>query len=224
MITFFLAIIFVIIISAYIILAEAVSSKFTLKQHLSFLFFISLTFIGIILRLCAYSPTADKLWDSPDSKAYIIRQQLEYFIQNPKEIKVISNSAEQGSKIKIDIIENKTGTIHNIWINDGVGNSWIHWYVNGQLAFHNGYLTTRVDDFKYVYYLSDSNYTNEALNDKIIDLFLIIIKNSYSTAADINLFNNHKAQIKTLEVTAPVNTIITGTVTEQGQIIHTETL
>lgn len=81
-----------------------------------------------------------------------------------------------------------------------------------------------MEDFKYVYYLSDSNYTNEALNDKIIDLFLIIIKNSYSTAADINLFNSYKAQIKTLEVTAPVNTTITGTVTEQGQIIHTETL
>lgn len=224
MLTFFLAIIFVVTISAYIILATEGSSKFTLKQHLSFLFFISLVFIGFILRLCAYSPTADKLWESPNSKAYIIRQQLEYFVQNPKEIKVISNSAEQGTKIKIDIIENKTGTIHNIWINDGLGNSWIHWYVNGQLAFHNGYLTAGVKGSKYVYYLSDSNYTNEALNDKIIDLFLIIIKNSHSTAADINLFNSYKARTKTLEVTAPANTTITGTVAEQGQIIYTETL
>lgn len=81
-----------------------------------------------------------------------------------------------------------------------------------------------MEEFKYVYYLSDSNYTNEALNDKIIDLFLIIIKNSYSTAADINLFNSYKARTKTLEVTAPANTTITGTVAEQGQIIHTETL
>ena len=38
------------------------------------------------------------------------------------------------------------------------------------------------------------------------------------------LLNQEPNDSKTLEITAPRNTTITGTVTEQGQTIHTETL
>lgn len=38
------------------------------------------------------------------------------------------------------------------------------------------------------------------------------------------LLNTGQPQTKTMEITAPTTTTITGTVTEQGQIIHTETL
>jgi hypothetical protein len=38
------------------------------------------------------------------------------------------------------------------------------------------------------------------------------------------LLSTDQPQTKTMEITAPVTTTITGTVTEQGQTIHTETL
>lgn len=99
---------------------------------------------------------------------------------------------------------------------------YMEWYLDNILLFQNGKING--DEFKY---FSDSNYTNEAINEKIYEELNVLYLEWQKTIAPKEgafLLNQELMDSKTLEITAPRNMTITGTVTEQGQIIHTETL
>lgn len=99
---------------------------------------------------------------------------------------------------------------------------YMEWYLDNTLLFQNGKING--NEFKY---FSDSNYTNEAINEKIYEKLNEIYLAWQKVIAQKEgafLLNQESNDFKTLEITAPKNTTITGTVTEQGQIIHTETL
>ena len=98
----------------------------------------------------------------------------------------------------------------------------MEWYLDNTLLFQNGKIDG--DEFKY---FSDSNYTNEAINEKIYEELNVLYlewQKAIAPKEGAFLLNQEPNDSKTLEITAPKNTTITGTVTEQGQTIHTEIL
>lgn len=99
---------------------------------------------------------------------------------------------------------------------------YMEWYLDNTLLFQNGKING--NEFKY---FSDSNYTNEAINEKIYEELNVLYlewQKAIAPKEGAFLLNQESKDSKTLEITAPRNTTITGTVTEQGQIIHKETL
>lgn len=99
---------------------------------------------------------------------------------------------------------------------------YMEWHLDNTLLFQNGKING--NEFKY---FSDSNYTNEAINEKIYEELNVLYLEWQKVIAPKEgafLLNQETKDSKTLEITAPRSTTITGTVTEQGQIIHTETL
>lgn len=132
-----------------------------------------------------------------------------------------------------DIIHNRQRVVFDISFNDKnhkiyftedrYGDpTYMEWYLDNTLLFQNGKING--DEFKY---FSDSNYTNEAINEKIYEELNVLYlewQKAIAPKEGAFLLNQEPNDSKTLEITAPRNTTITGTVTEQGQIIHTETL
>ena len=99
---------------------------------------------------------------------------------------------------------------------------YMEWYLDNTLLFQNGKIDG--DEFKY---FSDSNYTNKDINEKIYEELNVLYlewQKAIAPKEGAFLLNQKPKDSKTLEITAPRNMTITGTVAEQGQIIHTETL
>ena len=187
---------------------------------------LSLILVG--MRCSAVSPTARDMW-ATDKRCLAIKNTLTNICDNISEYEIKEDYSENRWNYGNVIITHRpTGTMHKMWISDDDGNSYIHWYRNGQLVLRNGYKGKNVD-FKEEYYpLVNSWYTSEAINDYIFQLIENIIKakrandilnNEY---CNTDLLIDNSPSTKTLEVTAPVDTIITAEVSQNNNIIHQE--
>ena len=133
-----------------------------------------------------------------------------------------SNINQDGQRIVFDISFNNKN--HKIYFTEDRygGPIYMEWHLDNTLLFQNGKING--NEFKY---FSDSNYTNECINEKIyekLNELYLAWRKVINPKEGVFLLNQEIEESKTLEITAPKNTTITGTVTEQGQIIHTETL
>lgn len=116
-----------------------------------------------------------------------------------------------------------TGDEHSIWVHDGA-TTYMHWYVNGQLVIKNGeYDREEFPGFHESMWVCNS--LNKRIFEKVEDIVARIKRYNISKQLGTpTLLSTDRHQTKTMEITAPTTTTITGTVTKQGQIIHTETL
>ena len=144
---------------------------------------------------------------------------------NLRDIKIFRkeiDSNQDGQRVAFDISFNNKN--HKIYFTeDRYGDPvYMEWYLDNTLLFQNGKING--NEFEY---FSDSNYTNEAINEKIYEELNVLYlewQKAIAPKEGAFLLNQEPNDSKTLEITAPRNTTITGTVTEQGQTIHTETL
>jgi hypothetical protein len=187
-----------------------------------------LCLILVGMRCGAVSPTARDMW-AYDKRCLAIKNTLTDICDNISEYEIKEDYSENRWNYGNVIITHRpTGTVHKMWISDADGNSYIHWYRNGQLVLRNGYKGKNVD-FKEEYYpLVNNWYTTEAINDYIFQLIENIIKakrandilnNEY---CNTDLLIGNSPSTKTLEVTAPVDTTITAEVSQNNNIIHQE--
>lgn len=214
-ILFWILIIFFILL----LLAIGASGDFGLGLHL-FLIVVAL----FIMKSCINYSYLDSEWRENDKC-----QQVEIFQQslknNLRDVKMNRNES--------DIIHNRQRVVFDISFNDKNHKIYftedrygdfvyMEWHLDNTLLFQNGKIDG--DEFKY---FSDSNYTNEAINEKIYEELNVLYLEWQKVIAPKEgafLLNQETKDSKTLEITAPRNTTITGTVTEQGQIIHKETI
>ena len=187
-----------------------------------------LCLILVGMRCGTVSPTARDMW-AADERCLVIKNTLIGIRDNIREYEIEEDYSKSRWKRGNVIITHKpTGTVHKIWISDTDGNSYIHWYRNGQLVLRNGYKGKRAS-FKEEYYpLANSWYTSEAINDFIFQLIENIVKakkandNLNNEYCNTDLLIGNGPSIKTLEVTAPVDTTITAEVSQNNNIIHQE--
>ena len=187
-----------------------------------------LCLILVGMRCCVVSPIARDMWVT-DERCLAIKNTLTGIRNNIREYEIKEDYSEsRWSYGNVIITHRPTGTIHKIWISDDDGNSYIHWYRNGQLVLRNGYKGKNVD-FKEEYYpLVNSWYTSEAINDFIFQLIKDIVEakkandilnNEY---CNTDLLIGNTPSTKTLEVTAPADTTITAEVSQNNNILHQE--
>jgi len=178
----------------------------------------------LLMKGCVNYTNLDSEWRENDKC-----QQVEIFQQSLKN----KLSEVQINRNESDIIHDRQRVVFDISFNDKNHKIYftedrygdlvyMEWYLNNTLLFQNGKIDG--DEFKY---FSDSNYTNEAINEKIYEELNVLYLEWQKVIAPKEgafLLNQEIKDSKTLEITAPRNTTITGTVTEQGQIIHKEIL
>lgn len=214
-ILFWLLIIFFILL----LLAAIVSGDFELI--LSFFVVIVALFI---MKSCTYYTHLDSEWRENDKCKQVEIFQIS-LKDNLTDIKIFRKEIDtkQGrERVTFDIsFNNKSHKVY--FTEDKYGDpAYMEWYLDNTLLFQNG--TIDGNEFKY---FSDSNYTNEAINEKIYEELNELYLEWQKVIAPKEgafLLNQEPKDSKTLEITAPKNTTITGTVTEQGQTIHTETI
>ncbi len=184
--------------------------------------------IIIILALIFFSlknyasPTANNCWEWYKGNAGIIHKKLDEIENNIANYN-FKESRLTSSDCVLKFTDKTTGDEHSIWVH--VSNTtFMHWYMNGQLVIKNG-----VRDHEEFPGLHESIWVCNSLNirifEKVEDIVERIKRHNISKQLGTpTLLNTNQTQTKTMEITAPVSTTITGTVTDQGQTIHTETL
>lgn len=168
------------------------------------------------------SPTANDYWWHYRGNAGIVHKKLDEIENNITNYN-FSESRLTGSDCVLKFTDKITGDEHSIWVYNGI-RTFMHWYMNGQLVIKNG--TYGYEEFPG---LHESMWVCNSLNRRIFEKVEDIVERikCYNISAQLGaptLLSADHPQTKTIEITAPVTTTITGTVTEQGQIIHTETL
>ena len=168
------------------------------------------------------SPTANGCWEWYKGNAGIIHKKLDEIDNNIANY-TFSEARVTGSDCVLKFTDKITGDEHSIWVHDDV-TTYMHWYMNGQLVIKNG--TRDHEEFPG---LHESMWVCNSLNKRIFEKVEDIVERikRYNISKQLGtptLLNTDQPQTKTMEITAPVTTTITGTVTEQGQTIHTETL
>lgn len=214
-IIFWLLIIFFILL----LLAAIVSGDFELV-----LSFFLIAFTLFLMKGCVNHVNLDSEWRENDKCKQVEIFQIS-LRNNLTDIKMNRNESDiihDRQRIVFDISFN--GKNHKIYFTeDRYGDpAYMEWHLDNTLLFQNG--TIDGNEFKY---FSDSNYTNEAINEKIYEELNELYLEWQKVIAPKEgafLLNQEPNDSKTLEITAPRNTTITGTVTEQGQTIHTEIL
>lgn len=214
-ILFWLLIIFFILL----LLAAIVSGDFELI--LSFFVVIVALFI---MKSCTYYTHLDSEWRENDKckQVEIFQISLKNNLTDIKTFRKEIDAAQDGQRIVFDISFNNKN--HKIcFTEDRYGDPvYMEWHLDNILLFQNGKING--NEFEY---FSDSNYTNEAINEKIYEELNVLYlewQKAIAPKEGAFLLNQEPKDSKTLEITAPRNTTITGTVTEQGQTIHTEIL
>lgn len=187
--------------------------------HIPIIIALALTFFGLINY---FSPTANNCWDWYRGNAGIIHKKLDEIDNNIANYN-FSEVRLTDSDCILKFTDKITGDEHSIWVHDGV-TTYMHWYMNGQLVIKNG--TRNHEEFPG---LHESMWVCSSLNRRIFEKVEDIVERikRYNISKQLGtptLLNTNHTQTKTMEITAPVTTTITGTVTEQGQTIHTETL
>ena len=168
------------------------------------------------------SPTANDCWWHYRGNAGIIHKKLDEIDNNIANYN-FSEARVTSSECVLKFTDKITGDEHSIWVYNDV-TTYMHWYMNGQLVIKNG--TRNHEEFPG---LHESMWACNSLNIRIFEKVEDIIERikRYNISKQLGtptLLNTDHPQTKTMEITAPVTTTITGTVTEQGQTIHTETL
>ena len=187
--------------------------------HIPIIIVLALTFFGVKNY---FSPTANNCWDWYRGNAGIIHKKLNEIENNIANYN-FKESRLTSSDCVLKFTDKTTGDEHSIWVH--VSNTtFMHWYMNGQLVIKNG--TRDREEFPG---LHESMWVCNSLNRRIFEKVEDIIERikRYNISKQLGtptLLTTDHPQTKTMEITAPVSTTITGTVIEQGQTIHTETL
>ncbi len=182
---------------------------------------IILTLIFFSLKNYA-SPTANNCWEWYKGNAGIIHKKLDEIENNIANYN-FKESRLTSSDCVLKFTDKTTGDEHSIWVH--VSNTtFMHWYMNGQLVIKNG-----VRDHEEFPGLHENMWVCNSLNRRIFEKVEDIVErikrhNISKQLGTPTLLNTNQTQTKTMEITAPLSTTITGTVIEQGQTIHTETL
>lgn len=176
--------------------------------------------IGIFLSASNMNKEPNDVWNDKNSKAYIVRKQLEYFINNPQDIEIDTNVNSNFSKGDVYIIEKNSQIKHHIFFDNTPSNSWINWKINENIALQNGYISQREE----ILYLAESSYRCMLLNCKIIDLLEKVIENNKHANIQFELFTKERISTKKLEIVAPKTMIIKGSVENNGKTIYSEKL
>lgn len=187
--------------------------------HIPIIIVLVLTFFGLTTY---FSPTAYDCWRHYSGNVGIIHKKLDEINNNIANYN-FSEVRLTSSDCVLKFTDKITGDEHSIWVyNDTT--TYMHWYMNGQLVIKNG--TRDREEFPG---LHESMWVCSSLNILIFEKVKDIIERikRYNISKQLGtptLLSTERPQTKTIEITAPVTATITGTVTEQGQIIHTETL
>ena len=187
--------------------------------HIPLIIFFVLTFIGLTNY---FSPTAHDCWRHYSGNIGIIHKKLDEIDNNIGNYN-FSEARGTDADCVLKFTDKTTGDEHSIWVHNDV-TTYMHWYMNGQLVIKNG--TRDHEEFPG---LHESMWVCNSLNIRIFEKVEDIIERikRYNISKQLGtpiLLSTDQPQTKTMEITAPVTTTITGTVTEQGQTIHTETL
>ena len=187
--------------------------------HIPLIIVFALTFFGLINY---FSPTANNCWRYYRGNVGIIHKKLDEIDNNIANYN-FNEVRLTGSDCVLKFTDKITGDKHSIWVYDNV-TTYMHWYMNGQLVIKNG--TRDHEEFPG---LHESMWVCSSLNKRIFEKVEDIIERikRYNISKQLGtptLLSIDQPKTKTMEITAPVSTTITGTVTEQGQTIHTETL
>ena len=196
------------------------------KSYNKHIFHLSLIFVSVLgFHLSLMSPTAISMWRNYKDDVGIIRKTLENIECNIseysfKEIKF--NNVD--NNCTLNFVHRVTGDKHSIYINNNFHRKYIHWYKNVKLVIRNGINNSQ----EYPAFHEDIHVCT-VLNGFIFSKVKDIVKaakrfNISQNLGDVSILVSKQPVTKTLEMTAPVDSVITGTVTEQGQIIHKETL
>ena len=182
---------------------------------------IVLVLIFVSLKNYA-SPTANDCWWHYRGNTGIIHKKLDEIDNNIANYN-FSEVRLTDSDCVLKFTDKITDDEHSIWVYDNV-TTYMHWYMNGQLVIKNG--TRDHEEFPG---LHESMWVCNSLNRRIFEKVEDIIEQikRYNISKQLGtptLLSADQPQTKTMEITAPATTTITGTVTEQGQTIHTETL
>lgn len=211
-------------VNSYII--SFVEGGFFKKPYNDHIFHVSLLFVSVLgLYFLSISPTAGRMWREYEGDVGIIRKTLENIEQN---ISDYSFSELKFSDINdyctLKFVHKVTGDEHTIYINNNINQEYIHWYKNGRLVVRNGIK----DEQEYPAFHEDIHVctvVNEYIFEKAEDIVNAAKRfNISQNLGNVSLLSDTQPTTKTLELTAPAESTITGTVIEQGQIIHTETL
>lgn len=162
----------------------------------------------------------NKIWNNKNSKAFIVRKQLEHFINNPRDIEINTNVNSNFSKGDIYIIEKNSQIKHHIFFDNTPGTSWINWKINENIALQNGYISQTEE----MLYLMESSHGCMVLNCKIIDLLEKVVESNKHTNIQFELFTKERLSTKKLEIVAPKTMIIKGSVENNGKTIYSEKL
>lgn len=176
--------------------------------------------IGIFLSASNMNKEPNDSWNDKNSKAYIVRKQLEYFINNPQDIEIDTDVNSNFSKGDVYIIEKNSQIKHHIFFDNTPSNSWINWKINENIALQNGYISQREE----ILYLAENSYRCMLLNCKIIDLLEKVIENNKHANIQFELFTKERISTKKLEIVAPKTMIIKGSVENNGKTIYSEKL
>lgn len=203
-------------------IAAATSHWFEKEYNLYFTFIPLevMVIIGIVLSAINLNEEPNKIWNNTNSKAYIVRKQLEHFINNPQDIEINSNVNSQFSKGDIYIIEKSSQIKHHIFFDNTPANSWINWKINENIALQNGYISQTEE----VFYLAEGSRECMVLNCKIIDLLEKVVESNKHTNIQFELFTKEHLSTKKLEIVAPKTMTINGSVEDNGKIIYSEKL
>lgn len=182
-------------------------------------------------RLFACSPFGGYAWEH-NTECRHIRDFIDNVSQNSKDYEMIVNSNStriDARESTIYIKEKSTGNTHKIYINDTISNSWVEWTLNDELVFKNGYLKDGTEVWKFV----DGKISSECINNNIIASLNELAKNhaTFNVVSKKNGLGNTSLlkpgaqdDTKTLEIIAPQNTTIIGTVEKDGKVIYNETI
>lgn len=187
--------------------------------HIPIIIVFTFIFFGLINY---FSPTAHDYWWHYRGNVGIIHKKLDEIDNNIANYN-FNEVRLTGSDCVLKFTDKITGDEHSIWVHDDV-TTYMHWYMNGQLVIKNG--TRDREEFPGLHEsMWVCNSLNRRIFEKVEDIVERIKRHNISKQLGTpTLLNTNQPQIKTMEITAPVSTTITGTVTEQGQTIHTETL
>lgn len=193
------------------------------NNHILHLTLLFISALGIFFS--SLSPTALNMWRNYKGNVGVVRKTLESIESNISEY---SFSEIKFSKINdnctLKFVHRVTGDRHSIYINNNFRREYIHWYKNGKLVIRNGIHNEQ----EYLAFHKDIHVC-AVLNGFIFNKIenIVAVAERFKTSqnlGDVSLLTDTQPTTKTLEITAPTNTTITGTIIEQGHILHKETL
>lgn len=196
------------------------------KSYNNHIFHGLLLFVSLLgLFFSTISPTANRMWQGYEGDVGIIRKTLENIEQNISDYSFSElRFSKVGNNYTLKFVHKTTGDEHSIYIDNNIQQRYIHWYKNGKLVVRNGVQ----DDQEYPAFHEDIHVCtviNGYIFEKVEDIVNAAKRFKISqNLGNVSLLSDTQQATKTLELTAPIESTITGTVTEQGQIIHKETL